>query len=71
MAECRNKKSGNNNLLSCKNITNVATHNVRSLHNQGKSDELAFAFNKANLNILGIVDHKLVHEEEGDSNQET
>ena len=64
MAECRNDKSGNNNLLSCKNVTNVATHNVRSLRNQGKSDELAFAFNKANLNILGIVDHKLVHEEE-------
>ena len=61
LAECRNDKSGNNNLLSCKNVTNVATHNVRSLR---KDWWISFAFNKANLNILGIVDHNLVHEEE-------
>ena len=61
----KSNKSGNqNNLLSCKNVIKVATQNVRSLFHQGKRDELACAFNKANLNILGIVDHKLVHEEE-------
>ena len=63
VADRRSNKSGNK-LLSCKNETNVATLNVRSLRNQGKIDELAYAFSKAKLNILGIVDHKIVHEEE-------
>lgn len=68
VADRKNNKSSNQKnkikLLSCKNVTKVATQNVRSLRNQGKRDELAYAFNKANLNILGIVDHKLVHSEE-------
>ena len=65
VANRKSNKSGNqNNLLSCKNVTKVATQNVRTLRHQGKRDELACAFNKANLNILGIVDHKLVHSEE-------
>ena len=59
----RNKSGNQNNLLSCKNVTKVAAQNVRSLFHQSKRDELACAFNKANLNILGIVDHKLVHDE--------
>ncbi|MEM7019132.1 MAG: hypothetical protein AAF512_17545 [Pseudomonadota bacterium] len=58
----RSNKSGNN-LLNCKNETHVATINVRTLRHQGKTDELAYAFNKANLDILGVVDHKLVHDE--------
>ena len=35
------------------------THNVISIHNSGRCD----AFNTEKLNILGIVDHKLIHEE--------
>ena len=60
----RNKSGKWKNLLSCKKVTSVATQNVRSLRHQGKREELAPAFNNAKLNILGIVDHKLVHDDD-------
>ena len=63
MANSESNKSGNK-LLSCKKLVNVATHNVRTLKHQGKTEELAYAFNNANLNILGIVDHKRIHSDE-------
>ena len=63
MANGKINKSGNK-LLNCKKEINIATHNIRTLKHQGKTEELAYAFNNANLNILGIVDHKLIHSEE-------
>ena len=64
-ANGKNNKSGKQHkLLSCKDEIIVATHNVRSIRNQGKREELANAFNAAKLNILGIIDHKLVHEDD-------
>ena len=68
MANSKINKSGNK-LLNCKKEINIATHNIRTLKHQGKTEELAYAFNNANLNILGIVDHKLIHSEETQTKQ--
>ena len=37
--------------------------NVRTIRLKHKQEELAYNFNKAALDILGVVDHKIVHQE--------
>ena len=64
MVNDKNNKSGKQLLLSCKSDTLVATLNVRTIRSKDKREELANAFNSVKLNILGTVDHKLVHEDE-------
>ena len=51
-------------LLSCKQYTNIATMNVRTLRLESKKQELANNCRSQQVKILGIVDHKIVHEEE-------
>ena len=51
-------------LLSCKNYIQIATLNVRTIRTPDKLLELANNFNNCNLNILGIIDHKIVHEDD-------
>ena len=51
-------------LLSCKRLLNISSLNVRSLKGPGKIPELANLFLSHQCDILGIVDHKLVHEDE-------
>ena len=56
-------------LVSCTRYTNVATMNVRTIRLQSKQLELANNFNKVSTDILGIVDHKIVHNEETEVKQ--
>ena len=63
MFDRKNNGTGNK-LMSCKHETLVATHNVRTIRSKHKREELANAFNLNNINILGIVDHKIVHNDD-------
>ena len=51
-------------IIGCRESILVATQNVRTLRQQNKKDELFHLFTKTGLTMLGIVDHKIVHEEE-------
>ena len=58
------KKKKGLNLLKCKYYTLIGTFNARTLKEDHKRYELANNFIKSNLCILGVIDHKLVHEDE-------
>lgn len=49
-------------LLSCKHYLNVATMNVRTIRLKSKQLELVNNCESKSISILGIVDHKIVHE---------
>ena len=51
-------------ILSCKHSLNVATMNVRTLRLDSKRIELASNCNNQSINILGVVDHKIVHDDD-------
>ena len=57
-------KSKRIKFLNCKTYKNIGTINVRTLRIEGKKVELVNNFMKYNLSILGIIDHKIVHEDE-------
>jgi exonuclease III len=57
------RRSKPNKFLSCKQLTQIATLNVRTLRKENKRLELAANFNSCNLDILEINDHKIVHED--------
>ena len=59
-----NSKNKGNKLLSCKNYIQIATLNVRTIRTPDKLLELTNNFNNCNLSILGIIDHKIVHEDD-------
>ena len=48
--------------LNCKRYSKIATINVRSIKSNAKQEELALNCRKQSISILGIVDHKLVHD---------
>ena len=52
------------NLISCKHSINVATMNVRTIRQESKREELANNCRLQQVKILGIIDHKIVHEDE-------
>lgn len=67
--DSKTNKAGKNTkidkkLLKCKDKTLIATLNVRTLRKEDKRIELARIFNATNIHILGVVDHKIVHEDE-------
>ena len=51
------------NFLNCKNYCQVGTFNARTLRAEHKRTELAHQFGLAKLDILCVVDHKIIHEE--------
>ena len=51
-------------MLQYKQLTNIGTFNVRILRAPGKLDELANNFTRCNLDVLGIIGHKIIHEDE-------
>ena len=52
------------NLISCKHSINVATMNERTIRQESKREELANNCRLQQVKILGIIDHKIVHEDE-------
>ena len=61
--EGRNREKG---LINCKTYRNMGTLNCRTLRDVGKREELAYNFVKSNLDILCVVDHKIIHEDNED-----
>ena len=57
-------KKRKNLFLSCKLNIRVSTLNVRTLRPAGRLEELARNFQVYGSEILGIIDHKLVHPDE-------
>ena len=60
--DCRKVKG----FLTCKAHRQVGTLNTRTLSEEYKRKELANIFNKVNLSILAISDHKIVHTKDDD-----
>ncbi len=50
----------NNNLLKCRDIISISVMNVRTILQQHKREELVQLCNEHKLNIIGIVDHKIL-----------
>ena len=61
--DTHDKSKSKMKLLSCKQHINVATHNVRSIRLESKQQELAHNCKTQKIKVLGIVDHKIVHDE--------
>ena len=62
----QNNKSGKykNGLAKCHNVITIGTLNVRTIQSESKRLELAHLFNLTKQSIVGIIDHKIVHENE-------
>ena len=50
-------------LINCRQSSNIAFQNVRTLRSKEKRSELARHFNSLGISVLGIADHKIIHEE--------
>ena len=61
----RNSKV-NGKLLHCKMYTYIATFNARTLRKEKKRKELFHCFDSQSVTILGVMDHKIVHNESDD-----
>jgi len=67
MSSLKDKSKGNpNKLLSCKDEVLLGTMNVRTLKLKWRREELFKYFHDQKINILGLVDHKLVHSDDAD-----
>ena len=58
------RKNYKNNLIKCKTRTLISTMNVRTLRQEYKQEELSHLAGLYGISILGIVDHKMVHDDE-------
>ena len=58
------RKNYKNNLIKCKTRTLISTMNVRTLRQEYKQQELSHLAELYGISILGIVDHKMVHDDE-------
>lgn len=62
ISDCTTNKA-DNQLINCHQTKNISFQNVRTLTKKSKRLELANRFNANKLSIMGIADHKIVHEE--------
>ena len=57
-------RGGKDKLLKCREIVNIATMNVRTIREGWKVEELAEKCILHNIQILGIQEHRIVHEDQ-------
>ena len=60
----RDAPNGRSRLMKQTRHILVATMNVRTIRTENKKLELPNLFNQHSLNVLGIIDHKNVHDDE-------
>ena len=60
--EVSDRSNRRTSILSCRHYLNVATMNVRTIRRKFKRQELADNCSSKSIAILGINDHKIVHE---------
>ncbi len=63
IADVHGSKRSNTTLVSCRKNLNVSTLNVRTLSGNHRKQELAVNFSKYDLDLLGIQEHIIVHQE--------
>ena len=51
-------------LVTCRKVTLIGTLNVRTIREQYKRMELASLFLRSNVVVLGVQEHRIVHDEE-------
>ena len=51
------------NLMSCKRVSIISTMNVRTIREQRCREELVSNFIEYNIDILGLQEHRLIHDE--------
>ena len=59
----RNRKKGKSKLLNLKRDYIVSVLNVRIIIRKSKQEELMQIFTKNRIDILGIVDHKIIYDD--------
>ena len=59
----RNRNKGKLKLLNFKKDFTISVMNVRTIRKKSKQEELISYFNKYKIDILGIIDHKIVHDD--------
>ena len=59
----RNRDKGKLKLLNFKKDFNISVMNARTIRKKIKREELISHFNKYKIDILGIIDHKIVHDD--------
>ena len=52
-----------NGLVTCRQQTMISTLNVRTLRTDDRREELCHSFEKQGIDILGIQEHRIVHED--------
>ena len=52
-----------NGLVTCRQQTMISTLNVRTLRTDDRREELSHSFEKQGIDILGIQEHCIVHED--------
>ena len=57
-----NRKATKGSLLSCKKYMAIGTLNVRTIRLQHKRTELAHLFEEQGIGILGIQEHRIIHD---------
>ncbi|MEE8288342.1 MAG: reverse transcriptase domain-containing protein [Nitrosomonadaceae bacterium] len=63
---CTTENGGNkgNKFVNCKNVLKISTFNVRTIREQRLREELTSNCVKQNIDVIGIQEHRIVHEEE-------
>ena len=59
----RNRNKGNLKLLNFKKDCTISAMNVRTVRKKSKQEELINHFNNYKIDMLGIVDHKIIHDD--------
>ena len=59
----RNRNKGKLKLLNFKKDFTKSVMNVRTIRKKSKQEELISHFNKYKIDVLGIIDHKIVHDD--------
>ena len=61
--EADNHTNIRSKLVSCKQTLRVATLNVRTLNGVQRQSELVTNFNKQRIDLIGIQEHRIVHDQ--------
>ncbi|XP_067045767.1 uncharacterized protein [Acropora muricata] len=61
--EADDHTNGRSKLVSCKQTLRVATLNVRTLNGVQRQSELVTNFNKQRIDLIGIQEHRIVHDQ--------
>ena len=59
----RNRNKGKLKLLNFKKDCTISVMDVRTIRKKGKQEQLINHFNNYKVDILGIVDHKMIHDD--------